>query len=174
MKMSSNCARLATAGGLLLACTAAFANGGTKFSDFTPLVSSAPATADEAAPITFGNPIFRQRSIADRTTQWRPTSPTVATGHEHPHETGRLQAATSSPVRDDRGRAASRPVVGHRDHLQSPAPATSPSTVFLTPWGTLITGEEAWDANVVLPTAACSSANHARSGHHQPAHDGEQ
>jgi hypothetical protein len=32
--------------------------------DFTPLASSAGPTANEATPITFGNPAFQQRSIA--------------------------------------------------------------------------------------------------------------
>jgi len=40
-----------------------------RFSDFTPLASSAGSTADEAAPITFGNSSFQQRSAADRTAQ---------------------------------------------------------------------------------------------------------
>jgi hypothetical protein len=65
MKMSLDRTRLATACGLLLAGTVAFADG-TRFSDFTPLPASAPPTLDESAPIIFGNPDFRQRSIADR------------------------------------------------------------------------------------------------------------
>jgi uncharacterized protein len=55
------------AGSLLLAGTGLFANG-TRFSDYTPLVTSAP-TDNEAAPIPFGNPAFEQESIADRETQ---------------------------------------------------------------------------------------------------------
>ena len=50
--------------GSCLACTAAIADSdrsSVSFADFTPLAISAPPTADEAAPITFGNPIFRQR-----------------------------------------------------------------------------------------------------------------
>ena len=79
MRMSLDRARLVTIGGLLLAGTVAFADGGgdghgTRFSDFTPLGSSAGpilpiGDAAEAAPITFGNPDFQQRSIADRHTQ---------------------------------------------------------------------------------------------------------
>jgi hypothetical protein len=36
---------------------------GTRFSDFTPLSSSAPPTNEEAAPISFGNQDFEQQSI---------------------------------------------------------------------------------------------------------------
>ena len=68
MRLSLDRASLATVGGLLLAGTLLFADG-TRFSDFTPLASSAGPTADEATPITFGNPEFQQRSIADRLTQ---------------------------------------------------------------------------------------------------------
>ena len=56
------------AAGLLLAGTALVADG-THFSDFTPLTASAGPTLDESKPITFGNPIFKQKSIADRATQ---------------------------------------------------------------------------------------------------------
>ncbi len=157
MKMSSNCARLATAGGLLLACTAAFANGGTKFSDFTPLVSSAPATADEAAPITFGNPIFRQRSIADRTTQLAADKPNSGNWDMNTlNETGRHAGRYLFTVFETDQAGVQRHDLwsGRTETIwQSPAPlqhvAFDPS--FWTPWGTLITGEEAWDANVVLP-----------------------
>ena len=72
MRVSLEPKRMGIAGGLLLASTVLFANG-TRFSDFTPLSSSAgpipingPA---EATPITFGNPVFQQQSIADRATQ---------------------------------------------------------------------------------------------------------
>ena len=70
MRTSLNRGRLITASGLLPAGTILVADG-TRFSDFTPLTSSASAiaVADEDAPITFGNPEFQQRSIAGRTTQ---------------------------------------------------------------------------------------------------------
>jgi len=45
----------------------------TKFSDFIPLISSAPALpidgAEEATPITLSNPKWSQRTVADRRTQ---------------------------------------------------------------------------------------------------------
>jgi hypothetical protein len=60
--------KLATAIGLLLAGTSVFADD-TRFADFTPLATSAGSTFDEAQPVTFGNPDFTQKSIADRNTQ---------------------------------------------------------------------------------------------------------
>src|SRR5262245_6380377 len=56
------------AGGLLIAGAALKADD-IRFSDFTPLTSSAGPTADESAPITFGNPDFQQQSIASRSAQ---------------------------------------------------------------------------------------------------------
>ena len=69
MRHSSICAGLSASCGLLLAGNVALADGGIRFSDFTPLAASAGPTADEATPITFGNPAFAQRSIADRAAQ---------------------------------------------------------------------------------------------------------
>ncbi len=83
MRMSVDFARLVTAGGLVLAGSILVADG-TRFSDFTPLATSAGPTADEAAPITFGNPDFQQRSIADRTTQLADRQAQLRQlGHEH-------------------------------------------------------------------------------------------
>src|SRR5512134_2839676 len=70
MKHTLNVAKLAAAVGALLTATAVLADGSeTRFSHFTPLAASAGPTADESMPITFGNPAFKQRSIADRVTQ---------------------------------------------------------------------------------------------------------
>jgi hypothetical protein len=68
MRLSFESAKLVALGGLLIAGTVLVADG-TRFSDFTPLPASAGPTADESMPITFGNPDFQQRSIADRATQ---------------------------------------------------------------------------------------------------------
>ena len=68
MKSSLDRTSLITIAGLLLAGTVLLAEA-TRFSDFAPLGSSAGPTADEATPITFGNPTFQQRSLADRNTQ---------------------------------------------------------------------------------------------------------
>ncbi len=61
---------------MLLAGTVVIANG-TRFSDYTPLTSSAGPVAviNEDTPITFGNPDFQQRSIVDRTTQLAANKP---------------------------------------------------------------------------------------------------
>ena len=52
--------RFAAVGGLLLAGVVALAGvagaSDVRFSDFTPLAASAGPAADEAMPITFGNP----------------------------------------------------------------------------------------------------------------------
>ncbi len=68
MGMSLDRARMIIVGSVLLA-GAVVAADGTRFADFTPLAASAGPTADESTPITFGNPDFHQRSIADRNTQ---------------------------------------------------------------------------------------------------------
>ena len=66
------CGLVAT--GVLLGADIASADG-TRFSTYTPLALSAGPTANEAAPITFGNPAFQQRSIADRTAQLAANKP---------------------------------------------------------------------------------------------------
>ena len=70
MRMSLDRARLVTAGGLLLAGTVLIADG-TPFLGFhaADRSSAGPTGRDEDVPITFGNPAFQQRSIADRATQ---------------------------------------------------------------------------------------------------------
>ena len=77
-------ARVITGGAVIVGVIAtsgvAMADG-LRFSDFTPLPSSAGPTADEAAPITFGNPAFQQRSIAVQCTSSSPrASPTAVSG----------------------------------------------------------------------------------------------
>ena len=59
MTMPLNRRGLAIAGGLVLAGGVALA-GGMRFSDFDPLTGSAGPPTNEAAPITFGNPVFQQ------------------------------------------------------------------------------------------------------------------
>lgn len=61
--------RLVAATGLLLAGAVLGADG-TRFSEFTPLPTSAGPTADESRPMTLGNPAFEQpTSGVDRTVQ---------------------------------------------------------------------------------------------------------
>ena len=68
MSVSLKRVSLIIAGGLLVAGSVLFAEG-TRFSDFAPLARSAGPTADVAVPMTFGNPDFQQRSLADRNSQ---------------------------------------------------------------------------------------------------------
>ena len=76
MKMPFDRARLIAAGGVLLAGAVLIANG-TRFSDYTPLTSSAGPVAviNEDRPITFGNPDFEQRSIVARQAQLAANKP---------------------------------------------------------------------------------------------------
>src|SRR5262245_13471189 len=68
MRMSRYLAIGATLASVLAAAGALTADG-TRFSDFTPLAGSAGPAVDESSPITLSNPVFEQRSLADRTTQ---------------------------------------------------------------------------------------------------------
>ena len=76
MTMSFTRARLLAAGGLLLAGTALIADG-TRFSDFTPLVSSAGPTIDESAPSPSAIPPFGSGPSRTAMRIWRPSSPTA-------------------------------------------------------------------------------------------------
>ncbi len=89
-------------GGPLFAGSVLVADG-IRFSVFTPLTSSAGPTADEAAPITFGNPAFEQQSIADRNTQLADNKPNsgnwdMITTNETGPERGRLERLTRPTV----------------------------------------------------------------------------
>jgi hypothetical protein len=152
MRMSRNHAIAATLGGVLLAAGGLGADG-TRFSDFTPLASSAGPVADESAPIRLGNPDFEQRSIADRVTQLALGAPNtgawdmITSNETGPHkgrylftvfETGQsgvqrtdLQSGTTDTIWNS-------PVGGG-------AVAFDPA--YWTPWGTMITGEESWCDN---------------------------
>ena len=79
MMKSFDLARALAVGGVLITGTIVTGDG-TRFSDFTPLGSSAGPAADESRPITFGNAVFEQRSIVDRASQLAPVTPTPATG----------------------------------------------------------------------------------------------
>lgn len=133
---------------------------GTRFSDFTPLTNSAPPTANEAAPITFGNPLFQQRSIADRTSELAAGKPNTGNW-----DMNTLNETTTFEERDSgiRGRflftvwETGQSGVQRHDLLtgQTDSIWVSPSPFFpsnhvafdacyWTPWGTLITAEESW------------------------------
>ena len=148
-------ASLAVAIGLALTSTSVFSD--IKFRDFTPLAASSGPTANEAAPITFGNPVFQQKSIADRNSQ-------LAAGYANSgvwdmntlNETGRergrflftvFETGTSGVQRIDLKNGVTETI------WQSPgvAPALNSHVAFdasyWTPWGSFITAEESWDPN---------------------------
>ena len=155
-------ARLATVGGLLAGALAladvAGANG-VRFSDFTPLASSAGPTATEATPITFGNPAFQQRSVADRSTQLAAGAPNSGNwdmntiNETGPHkgrflftvfETGQSGVQRYEVATGKTDTIWYSPQVG--DHVAFDAS-------YWTPWGTFITAEESW----CTAAAGCTS-----------------
>jgi secreted PhoX family phosphatase len=150
MQMSLDRVRVVAMGGLLLMGAVIVAQQ-SKFSDFTPLASSAGPTADESRPITFGNPDIEQRSIADRNTQrfvMQPNSGSwdMITTNENGPRPGHFlftvfETGQSGVQRHDL-------ITGETDTIwQSPTPggAVSFDPSFWTPWGTLIVGEESWN-----------------------------
>ncbi len=141
-------ARLAV-GGILLAGAVASASG-LRFSDFTPLVASAGPTADEAMPVTFGNPAFEQASIADRTFQLGAGVPNsgnwdMLTVNETGRHRGRylftvFETGQAGVQRHDLKTGLVETV------WYSPAPGghVAFDASYWTPWGTFITAEESW------------------------------
>jgi secreted PhoX family phosphatase len=151
-------ATLITAGGLLLAGAALLADG-TRFSDFTPLATSAGATADEATPIAFGNPDFAQRSVGDRHAQLALGIPNsgawdmIAVNETGPHQSRYLftvfESGQAGVQRHDR-------VSGQTDTIwYSPAAGghVAFDASYWTPWGTLVTAEESWETNAAGSTS---------------------
>ena len=138
--------------GLLLAGSVGFANG-TRFSDFAPLAASASAVppAGEATPITFGNPDFQQRSIADRATRLVAGAPNSGSWDMNTvNETGPHKGRYLFTVFETGNSGVQRLdlLTGIAETIwQSPAPgrAVSFDAMFWTPWGTLITAEESWN-----------------------------
>jgi uncharacterized protein len=160
MTMSRNTARMGTLGGLLLAGTVLSAgDGNVRFSDFTPLASSAGpipvGSAAEATPITFGNPFFEQRSIADRNTQLALGIPNsgnfdMLTYNETGPHKGRylltvFETGQAGVQRTDLW-------TGQTDTIwQSPVALghVAFDASYWTPWGTFITAEESWETNAM-------------------------
>jgi hypothetical protein len=149
MKLSFDRTKLALVGGLLLANVVAFADG-TRFSDFTPLASSAGPTADESMPITFGNPDFQQRSIADRNTQLFMLKPNTGVWDMTTvNETGAYKGRYLFTVFESFQSGVQRHNVltGETDtiwHSLALGDEVRFDACFWTPWGTLITAEEEW------------------------------
>ena len=145
---------LAFSCGMILFASAAIADG-TRFSDFTPLPASAGPTADEASPITFGNPEFQQRSITDRLTELTAGKPN--TGNWDMNTVNETENCEEDGAKGrylftvwETGQAGVQ-----RHDLRTGKTDTiwvSPAALghvafdacFWTPWGTLITAEESW------------------------------
>jgi secreted PhoX family phosphatase len=161
MKMPFDRARLAIAGGIVLAGAVLIADG-TRFSDYTPLASSAGPVAviDEDQPITFGNPDFVQQSIVSRQVQLAANKPNsgnfdmIAVNETGPHKARYLftvfETGSSGVQRHDLE-------TGTTDTVWQTTGAngghTSFDATYWTPWGTLITAEESWE------TAAAGSTS---------------
>ena len=144
---------LAFSCGVILSGSAALADG-IRFSDFWPLPSSAAPTADEAFPITFGNPLFQQRSITDRLTELTAGKPN--TGNWDMNTVNE----TDGGFEESKGRflftvwETGQAGVQRHDLRTGQTDTIWVSPAFLghiafdacfwTPWGTLITAEESW------------------------------
>ena len=151
MNMPLDRAKLVTAG-LLVAGTVLVANG-TRFSDYTPLASSAGPVAviDEDMPITFGNPDLEQRSIVARQDQLAANKPNsgnfdmITVNETGPHKARYLFTVFET---DDSGVQRHDLETGTTDTIwQTPAPGghVAFDACYWTPWGTLITAEESWE-----------------------------
>jgi uncharacterized protein len=155
-------------GGVLLVGPVAQADEGpdherTKFSDFNSLAVSAPPTLDEATPITFGNPAFLQRSLADRNTTLSLGSPNTGnwdmnTVNESRGRNGRFlftvfETGQAGVMRID------LKTEGAETIWISPAPGghVAFDASYWTPWGTFITAEESWATYAVAPAAGTAS-----------------
>jgi uncharacterized protein len=151
--------RRALAGGLLLttalvAAEVAGASEHLSFSDFTPLGASAGPTADEATPITFGNPTFVQRSIADRTSQLAAGAPNsgnfdMITKNESGRKKGRFlftvfETGQAGVQRHDLKTGITETVWFAPAAAPDASGAVAFDASYWTPWGTFITAEEAW------------------------------
>ncbi len=136
---------------------------GASFSDFVPLASSSGPTADETVPLTFGNSLFEQRSIADRTTQLGLNVPNsgnwdMITTNETGWFRGRylftvFETGQSGVQRYDRWSGVTDTIWQSPTSLGHVAFDAS----YWTPWGTFITAEESWET-----AAAGSTSSYGR------------
>jgi hypothetical protein len=156
---------LALAGGWLVA-------EGTRFSDFTPMTSSAgPIPINdpgEATPITFGNPLFQQESIADRHTQLANLPPIPNSGvwdmntvnetwgrHRGRYLFTVFESGQSGVQRHDLRTGATDTIW----HSLAPGGHVAFDPAFWTPWGTFITAEESW---CTAPAPGCTTNPYGR------------
>jgi secreted PhoX family phosphatase len=151
--------------GVLLAGSIALADP-ARFSTFIPLASSAGPTADESEPITFGNPLFEQRTITSRAEQ-------LASNPSIPNS-GNFDMITLNESGPSKGRylftvfETGRAGVQRHDLLSRVtdtiwyAPADGSHVAFdaayWTPWGTFITAEESW----CTAAGGCTTSNYGR------------
>ncbi len=139
----------AVAAAALLAGTALVADG-TRFSEFTPLTASAGPTLDESLPITLGNPLFEQRSIADRAAQLAASIPNSGSWDMNTvNETGRQKGRFLFTVFETGQAGVQRHVLrtGRTETLWNslvPFGHVAFDASFWTPWGTFVTAEESW------------------------------
>ena len=137
---------------------------GVRFSDFVPLASSAGPTATEATPITFGNPAFQQRSVADRATQTAAGVPNSGVWDMNTvNETGPRKGEFLFTVFESGQAGIQRHEVatGKTETIWfSPQPGghIAFDAAYWTPWGTFITAEESWCS---APTG-CTTSNYGR------------
>ena len=159
MKISRRHATGILAGALFIAGAALVADG-LRFSEFTPLTSSAGPTLDESAPITLGNIAFSQRSIADRQGQLTTLKPNSGSWDMNTvNETGPHKGRYIFTVFETGVPGVQRHdlLTGETETVwQSPGTGSghrSFDACFWTLWGTLITAEENWS------TAAAGSTS---------------
>ena len=134
----------------IMASPGAMAAGSTRFSDFTPLPTSAGPTSNEAAPMTFGNPAFQQRSIASVNEQlakgepnsgvWDMTTVNETGPQKGSHLFTPFESGQAGIQRTDLATEEAETL------FYSPAPAghVAFDASYWTPWGTYLTAEESW------------------------------
>lgn len=159
---------LAAASGLvltaILASPGASAAGDTRFSDFTPLPASAGPTANEALPITFGNPTLQQRSIASVSVQIAKGEPNSGVWDMNTvNETGPHKGShLFTPFESSRaGIQRTDLATGETETLwysSAPGGHVAFDASYWTPWGTYLTAEESW---CTAPTG-CRTSNYGR------------
>lgn len=123
---------------------------GVRFSDFTPLTASSGPAADEASPITFGNPSFEQRSIASVDEQLAAGEPNTGVWDMNTvNETGRHKGRyLFTPF--ESGQAGIQRTdleTGETETLfiaEEPGDQVRWDASYWTPWGTYVTAEEEW------------------------------
>lgn len=130
-----------------------------RFASFTPLATSAGPTANEAMPITLGNPAVVQRSVIARADQLAQGSPNSGNFDMNTvNETGRDKGRYVFNVFET-GRAGVQRLdteTGRTETIwYSPADLAQVAfdASYWTPWGTFITAEESW----CTAAAGCTS-----------------